>query len=91
MVSHDVCLRQPDTCRRVVRAKRGNATENVPRSDRFPQPASDCFPPPKNSRYVKCDGMAKRAVDAVKNKELRIEPAMHEKTWYQWLGNSRDW
>eukprot|EP00903_Cladosiphon_okamuranus_P022267 g20474.t1 len=41
--------------------------------------------------YVKCDGMAKRAVDAVKNKELRIEPAMHEKTWYQWLGNSRDW
>lgn len=42
-------------------------------------------------RYVKCDGMAKRAVDAVKNKELRIEPPMHEKTWYQWLDNSRDW
>ncbi|CAM9440853.1 unnamed protein product, partial [Laminaria digitata] len=41
--------------------------------------------------YVKCDGMAKRAVDAVKNKELRIEPPMHEKTWYQWLDNSRDW
>lgn len=41
--------------------------------------------------YVKCDGMAKRAVDAVKNKELRIEPVMHEKTWYQWLDNSRDW
>lgn len=43
------------------------------------------------SRYVKCDRMAKRAVDAVRNKELRIEPAMHEKTWYQWLDNSRDW
>lgn len=42
-------------------------------------------------RYVKCDSMAKRAVDAVKNKDLRIEPAMHEKTWYQWLDNSRDW
>ncbi|CAM9853636.1 unnamed protein product [Ascophyllum nodosum] len=41
--------------------------------------------------YVKCDGMAKRAVDAVKNKELRIEPVMHERTWYQWLENSRDW
>ncbi|CBN75348.1 Valine--tRNA ligase [Ectocarpus siliculosus] len=41
--------------------------------------------------YVKCDRMAKRAVDAVKNKELRIEPPMHEKTWYQWLDNSRDW
>ncbi|CAN0458673.1 unnamed protein product, partial [Hapterophycus canaliculatus] len=43
------------------------------------------------TRYVKCDGMAKRAVDAVKNKELRIEPAMHIKTWYQFLENSRDW
>lgn len=56
-------------------------------------PVLDNLLPVNNTphRYVKCDGMAKRAVDAVKNKELRIEPAMHEKTWYQWLDNSRDW
>jgi len=41
--------------------------------------------------YVNCDGMAKRATDAVRNGELKIVPAEHEKTWFQWLDNIRDW
>mmetsp|Transcript_20106 Transcript_20106/g.36669 ORF Transcript_20106/g.36669 Transcript_20106/m.36669 type:complete len:1094 (-) Transcript_20106:194-3475(-) len=41
--------------------------------------------------YVNCSGMAKRATDAVRNKELKIVPADHEKTWFQWLDNIRDW
>jgi valyl-tRNA synthetase len=41
--------------------------------------------------YVNCDGMAKRAVDAVRNGELNILPKEHEKTWYYWLENIRDW
>jgi valyl-tRNA synthetase len=41
--------------------------------------------------YVNCDGMAKRAGDAVRNGELKIIPAEHEKTWFQWLDNIRDW
>jgi valyl-tRNA synthetase len=41
--------------------------------------------------YVNCDGMAKRATDAVRNGELKIIPAEHEKTWFQWLDNIRDW
>ena len=41
--------------------------------------------------YVKCDNMAKRAADAVRNGELKIIPADHEKTWFQWLDNIRDW
>jgi valyl-tRNA synthetase len=41
--------------------------------------------------YVNCNGMAQRAVDAVRNKELKIIPAEHEKTWFQWLENIRDW
>ena len=41
--------------------------------------------------YVNCDGMAKRSTDAVRNGELKILPAEHEKTWFQWLDNIRDW
>jgi valyl-tRNA synthetase len=35
--------------------------------------------------------MAKRSTDAVRNKELKIIPEEHEKTWFQWLDNIRDW
>jgi valyl-tRNA synthetase len=41
--------------------------------------------------YVNCDGMARRSTDAVRNGELKIIPAEHEKTWFQWLDNIRDW
>eukprot|EP00956_Cyclotella_meneghiniana_P010179 scaffold14046_cov76-Cyclotella_meneghiniana.AAC.8 len=41
--------------------------------------------------YVNCDSMAKRATDAVRNGELKILPVEHEKTWFQWLDNIRDW
>jgi len=41
--------------------------------------------------YVNCDGMAKRATDAVRNGTLKIVPDEHEKTWFQWLDNIRDW
>lgn len=35
--------------------------------------------------------MAKRAADSVRNGELKILPQEHEKTWYYWLDNIRDW
>eukprot|EP00978_Attheya_sp_CCMP212_P004890 scaffold10708_cov50-Attheya_sp.AAC.9 len=41
--------------------------------------------------YMNCDNMAKRAADSVRNGELKIVPEEHEKTWFQWLDNSRDW
>mmetsp|Transcript_28665 Transcript_28665/g.43308 ORF Transcript_28665/g.43308 Transcript_28665/m.43308 type:complete len:1084 (+) Transcript_28665:140-3391(+) len=41
--------------------------------------------------YVNCNGMAKRATDAVRNGELKILPEEQEKTWFQWLDNIRDW
>lgn len=41
--------------------------------------------------YVNCNGMAKRATDVVRNGELKIVPADHEKTWFHWLDNIRDW
>ena len=41
--------------------------------------------------YVNCSRMAKRSTDAVRNGELKIIPAEHEKTWFNWLDNIRDW
>eukprot|EP00560_Eucampia_antarctica_P005612 CAMPEP_0197833000 /NCGR_PEP_ID=MMETSP1437-20131217/17227_1 /TAXON_ID=49252 ORGANISM="Eucampia antarctica, Strain CCMP1452" /NCGR_SAMPLE_ID=MMETSP1437 /ASSEMBLY_ACC=CAM_ASM_001096 /LENGTH=1069 /DNA_ID=CAMNT_0043436719 /DNA_START=40 /DNA_END=3249 /DNA_ORIENTATION=- len=41
--------------------------------------------------YVSCDDMAKRATDVVRNGTLKIVPEEHEKTWFQWLDNIRDW
>ncbi len=41
--------------------------------------------------YVNCTSMAKRAVDAVRQGELKILPSFHESTWYGWLDNIRDW
>eukprot|EP00970_Alexandrium_tamarense_P018589 scaffold13354_cov181-Alexandrium_tamarense.AAC.2 len=41
--------------------------------------------------YVNCSDMAKRSTDAVRNGELKILPVEHEKTWFQWLDNIRDW
>jgi valyl-tRNA synthetase len=41
--------------------------------------------------YLNCSEMAKKSVEAVRNGELKILPAMHEQTWYMWLENIRDW
>ncbi|XP_074654365.1 valine--tRNA ligase-like [Tubulanus polymorphus] len=41
--------------------------------------------------YVNCANMAERAVQAVKNGDLKLIPDMHNKTWFAWLDNCRDW
>lgn len=41
--------------------------------------------------YIKCDTMASNAIKAVKEGDLKIIPDMHEKTWYHWMENIRDW
>lgn len=41
--------------------------------------------------YVKCDTMAAKACDAVRSGALRIEPKDHEKTWFHWMENIKDW
>lgn len=35
--------------------------------------------------------MAEKAVEAVKSGKLEIIPKMHEKTWYHWMAEIRDW
>jgi len=41
--------------------------------------------------YVNCKEMARKAIDAVNNGELKILPDMFVKTWHQWLDDCRDW
>ncbi|KAG8552851.1 hypothetical protein GDO81_003110 [Engystomops pustulosus] len=41
--------------------------------------------------YVRCDEMGKRAADAVRNGQLSIKPDFHNKTWFNWMDNIRDW
>ncbi|XP_022099146.1 valine--tRNA ligase-like [Acanthaster planci] len=41
--------------------------------------------------YVDCNDMAKRAIAAVEEGQLKIVPDMHIKTWNNWLTNIRQW
>lgn len=41
--------------------------------------------------WVKMDDMAAKAIDAVETGELKIIPDIHNKTWFSWLKDIRDW
>lgn len=41
--------------------------------------------------YVDCTTMAKRSVEAVRSKQLRILPEGHEAVWYHFLENIKPW
>lgn len=41
--------------------------------------------------YVDCKEMGRKAVEAVRSGELKLIPESHNKTWFNWLENIRDW
>ncbi|XP_018564087.1 valine--tRNA ligase-like [Anoplophora glabripennis] len=41
--------------------------------------------------FVRCQEMATKAVQDVREGRLTIEPSHFEKTWFNWLENIRDW
>ncbi|KAK8803838.1 hypothetical protein WA158_001532 [Blastocystis sp. Blastoise] len=41
--------------------------------------------------YVKCDGMAEKAMKAVETGDLKILPEIHVATWNRWLSGIHDW
>ncbi len=41
--------------------------------------------------WLNCKQMAEDSVAAVRNGELNLSPKEHEKVWYHWLENIRDW
>ncbi|XP_047359164.1 valine--tRNA ligase-like isoform X2 [Vespa velutina] len=45
----------------------------------------------KEQWFVRCKDMAQKALQAVKDGSLKIDPNIHESLWYNWLENIRDW
>ncbi|KAG8004963.1 Valine--tRNA ligase [Nibea albiflora] len=45
----------------------------------------------KKQWFVRCDEMAKKAVQAVEDGQLEIIPHFYTKTWKNWLSNISDW
>lgn len=41
--------------------------------------------------YVAVEALAKPAIDAVRNKEIRFVPENWDKTYFQWMENIQDW
>jgi valyl-tRNA synthetase len=41
--------------------------------------------------WLDCKDMAQKSVDVVRNGMIDISPKEHEKIWYHWLENIRDW
>ena len=62
--------------------------QRVPRSQR----GGEIIEPLVSAQwFVRMEGMAARAVDAVRNKDIAIIPDRFEKVWYEWLENIHDW
>lgn len=53
--------------------------------------ANTLEPLPIPQWYVKVDKLAKPAIDAVKNGEIKIIPKRFEKIYYHWMNNIHDW
>ena len=62
--------------------------QRVPRSQR----GGEVIEPMVSSQwFVSTKGMGKKALDAVKNKDIEIIPPRFEKVWYNWLDDIHDW
>ncbi|MBI4035653.1 valine--tRNA ligase [Candidatus Daviesbacteria bacterium] len=48
-------------------------------------------PLPLEQWFIKMEGLAKKAIEVVKNKEIKIYPKNWESTYFNWLKNIRDW
>ncbi|CAM4560974.1 valine--tRNA ligase, mitochondrial isoform X1 [Lepidochelys kempii] len=45
----------------------------------------------KSQWFLRCEGMAQRALEAVESGRLKLTPKFHEKNWRTWLSNISDW
>lgn len=62
--------------------------QRVPRSQR----GGEIIEPLVSSQwFVKADGMAAKALQAVKDGDIKIVPERFNKIWYNWLEDIRDW
>jgi len=40
---------------------------------------------------MNCKELAKKAIEAVEEGDLKIIPKTYEKVWFDWLNNIQDW
>ena len=45
----------------------------------------------KEQWYLNCKGMAEKAINVVKDGQIKITPSFYEKIWFEWLENIQDW
>lgn len=63
-------------------------TQRVPRSQR----GGEVIEPLVSSQwFVKTEGMGSKALNAVKNGDIKIVPQRFDKIWYNWLEEIHDW
>lgn len=63
-------------------------TQRVPRSQR----GGEIIEPMVSSQwFVKTEGMGEKALNAVKDGDIKIVPKRFEKIWYNWLEDIHDW
>lgn len=63
-------------------------TQRVPRSQR----GGEVIEPLVSSQwFVKTEGMGAKALNAVKDGDIKIVPKRFEKVWYNWLEDIHDW
>lgn len=45
----------------------------------------------KEQWFLKCKAMAQLAINAVRDKSLRLDPPLYEEAWFSWLEGVKDW
>ncbi len=62
--------------------------QRIPRSQRGGEIIEPMISP---QWFLKMNGMAEKAIEVVRNGDLKIIPERFEKVWYNWLENIHDW
>ena len=66
--------------------------ENNPMSIRLCNKSKDVIEPLlKPQWWVRMEGLAKPAIDSVRNGDIKIRPESSEKSYFRWLENINDW
>jgi valyl-tRNA synthetase len=76
MTKEDLVIKVEDHLQRIPRSQRSGEIIEYLLSEQW---------------FIKMEDMSKKAVDAVKKRDICIKPDKFEKTWYNWLENNRDW
>ncbi|RUS22107.1 hypothetical protein BC937DRAFT_90361 [Endogone sp. FLAS-F59071] len=70
---------------------RGKVTDHAMRVARCSRSGDFMEPLVQPQWYIRCKGLAARAIEDVRKGDVRIRPEYHTDEWYRWLENVQDW